>query len=123
MSCSNLTLNNYPKLRSYIENNIAVGTQLYNDYLATVGTAEFQNALDKRGINAKTSPKQAFEVLKEVYNTKTKNLQSLQEGIAKHQTGRFTSKLAKIEALDFIASNINKVYSMINLMLLININH
>jgi hypothetical protein len=111
MSCSNLTLNNYPKLRSYIENNVAVGTQLYNDYLATVGTAEFQNALDKRGINAKTSPKQAFEVLKEVYNTKTKNLQSLQEGIAKHQTGRFTSKLAKIEALDFIASNISKVYS------------
>ena len=111
MSCSNLTLNNYPKLRSYIENNVAIGTQLYNDYLATVGTAEFQKALDKKGVNAKTSPKQAFEILKEVYNTKTKNLQSLQEGIAKHKTGRFTSKLAKIEALDFIASNISKVYS------------
>lgn len=111
MSCSNLTLNNYPKLRSYIENNVAIGTQLYNDYLATVGTAEFQKALDKKGVNAKTSPKQAFEILKEVYNAKTKNLQSLQEGIDKHQTGRFTSKLAKIEALDFIASNISKVYS------------
>lgn len=111
MSCSNLTLNNYPKLRSYIENNVAIGTQLYNDYLATVGTAEFQKALDKKGVNAKTSPKQAFEILKEVYNAKTKNLQSLQEGIDKHQTGRFTSKLAKIETLDFIASNISKVYS------------
>lgn len=111
MSCSNLTLNNYPKLRSYIENNVAIGTQLYNDYLATVGTAEFQKALDKKGVNAKTSPKQAFEILKEVYNAKIKNLQSLQEGIDKHQTGRFTSKLAKIEALDFIASNISKVYS------------
>lgn len=111
MSCSNLTLNNYPKLRSYIENNAAIGTQLYNDYLATVGTAEFQKALDKKGVNAKISPKQAFEILKEVYNAKTKNLQSLQEGIDKHQTGRFTSKLAKIEALDFIASNISKVYS------------
>lgn len=111
MSCSNLTLNNYPKLRSYIENNVAIGTQLYNDYLATVGTTEFQKALDKKGVNAKTSPKQAFEILKEVYNAKTKNLQSLQEGIDKHQTGRFTSKLAKIEALDFITSNISKVYS------------
>ena len=111
MSCSNLTLNNYPKLRSYIENNVAIGTQLYNDYLATVGTAEFQKALDKKGVNAKTSPKQAFEILKEVYNAKIKNLQSLQEGIDKHQTGRFTSKLAKIETLDFIASNISKVYS------------
>lgn len=111
MSCSNLTLNNYPKLRSYIENNVAIGTQLYNDYLATVGTAEFQKALDKKGVNTKTSPKQAFEILKEVYNAKTKNLQSLQEGIDKHQTGRFTSKLAKIETLDFIASNISKVYS------------
>ena len=111
MSCSNLTLNNYPKLRSYIENNVAIGTQLYNDYLATVGTAEFQKALDKKDVNAKTSPKQAFEILKEVYNAKTKNLQSLQEGIDKHQTGRFTSKLAKIETLDFIASNISKVYS------------
>lgn len=111
MSCSNLTLNNYPKLRSYIENNVAIGTQLYNDYLATVGTAEFQKALDKKGVNAKTSPKQAFEILKEVYNAKTKNLQSLQKGIDKHQTGRFTSKLAKIETLDFIASNISKVYS------------
>lgn len=112
MSCSNLTLNNYPKLRSYIENNAAIGTQLYNDYLATVGTAEFQKALDKKGVNAKTSPKQAFEILKEVYNTKTKNLQSLQEGIDKHQTGRFTSKLAKIEALNFIASNIASVYTI-----------
>lgn len=112
MSCSNLTLNNYPKLRSYIENNAAIGTQFYNDYLATVGTAEFQKALDKKGVNAKTSPKQAFEILKEVYNAKTKNLQSLQEGIAKHQTGRFTSKLAKIEALDFIASNIAGVYTV-----------
>lgn len=112
MSCSNLTLNNYPKLRSYIENNAAIGTQLYNDYLATVGTAEFQKALDKKGVNAKTSPKQAFEILKEVYNAKTKNLQSLQEGIAKHQTGKFTSKLAKIEALNFIASNIASVYTI-----------
>lgn len=112
MSCSNLTLNNYPKLRSYIENNAAIGTQLYNDYLATVGTAEFQKALDKKGVNAKTSPKQAFEILKEVYNTKTKNLQSLQEGIDKHQTGRFISKLAKIEALNFIASNIASVYTI-----------
>lgn len=112
MSCSNLTLNNYPKLRSYIENNAAIGTQLYNDYLATVGTAEFQKALDKKGVNAKTSPKQAFEILKEVYNAKTKNLQSLQEGIDKHQTGRFTSKLAKIEALNFIASNIASVYTI-----------
>ena len=112
MSCSNLTLNNYPKLRSYIENNAAIGTQLYNDYLATVGTAEFQKALDKKGVNAKTSPKQAFEILKKVYNAKTKNLQSLQEGIDKHQTGRFISKLAKIEALNFIASNIASVYTI-----------
>lgn len=112
MSCSNFTLNNHPELRSYIENNVAVGTQLYNDYLATVGTAEFKNALNKRGIDTKTSPEQAFEILKEVYNAKTKNLQSLQEGIDKHQTGRFTSKLAKIEALDFIASNIASVYTI-----------
>lgn len=110
MNCSNLEINNLPNLAKQIAKNVTKGTPLYNNYLAVIKTPEYQKLLAERGIDIKKEGKKAFEALVEVYNRKTKDLRSIQQGVVKQQNGRFSSKLAKIESLDYIASSIGKLY-------------
>lgn len=107
--CSNVNLRTeYSKLDKYIDKNAA--DSIENTSLkACFGSPEYKQLIEERGINDKTSPKKAFEVLKEVLAIKTKNINAI-NNIGIENSGLFSSKEAKVQAIDYLSANIYLKY-------------